>query len=80
MLFTTGASSSATTNFKISHGHQLQAVRCLGRIEDTCFFELGQKRVAPADGAGEKLGEKRNEQAVIAEVPFRRIFFPVDID
>lgn len=66
--------------FKISNRHQLHSVRCLGGIEASALFELGKQNIAPPDRAGKELREKRNEQAVITEMPFRRIFPPVDID
>lgn len=65
---------------KIAHGHQFQAVRRLGRSEGASFFELGKQDIAPSDGAGKELGEKGDEQAVITEMPFRRVLSPIDVN
>ena len=65
---------------EVTNRHQFQPVRGGGRVEGACFFQLGKKRVSTGDGAGKKLGEKGDKQAIISKMPFGRIFAPENID
>ncbi len=55
--------------FKISPGHQLEAVGHIVVIKAPLLFELGQQDVRPAYGACQKLGKKGDEEGVVTQMP-----------
>ena len=65
--------------FEIAPRHELQAVSHIIVRKGALLFVLREQRIRSSNRPGKKLWEKGNKQRIIAKMPFRRYFAPVDI-